>query len=60
MVKEEVFPMDTHERSSQQQSGYKRNWAKWIGLYLVIGAIAYLIIYLVAFHHGGGAAGGGY
>ena len=51
--------MDTHERSSQQQSGYKKNWAKWIGLYLAIGAIAYLIIYLVAFHHGGGGAGGG-
>lgn len=46
--------MDTHS----QKSGYKKNWAKWVGLYLLIGGIAYLVIYLVAFHHGG--AGGGY
>ena len=51
--------MDTRERNSEQQSGYKRNWAKWIGLYLLIGGIAYLIIYFVAFHHGGGAGGSG-
>jgi len=51
--------MDTRERSSHKQAGYKRNWAKWIGLYRAIGAVAYLIIYMVAFHHGGGGAGGG-
>jgi len=55
--------MDTRERSTQKEygkgSGYKRNWAKWVGLYLLIGGIAYLIVYFVAFHHGGGGAGGG-
>ena len=51
--------MDTRERNMEKQGGYRRNWAKWIGLYLLIGGIAYLIIYFVAFHHGGGAGGGG-
>jgi hypothetical protein len=55
MVKE--VPMDTRERDTQK-SGYKKNWAKYIGIYLVVGGIAYLLIYLFAFHHGGG--GGGY
>jgi hypothetical protein len=58
----EVFLMDTRDRTntgSPRKGGYRRNWAKWIGLYLVVGGIAYLIVYLVAFHHGGGAGGGG-
>jgi hypothetical protein len=57
---EEVFFMDTRERSTEKQGGYKKNWPKWVGLYLLIAGIAYLIVYFVAFHHGGGAAGGGY
>ena len=54
--------MDTrrHETSALDKTGYKRNWAKWVGLYLAIGGIIYLIVYFVAFHHGGGAVGGGY
>ena len=58
----EVFLMDTrrHETSALDKTGYKRNWAKWVGLYLAIGGIIYLIVYFVAFHHGGGAVGGGY
>ena len=54
--------MDTRQRGNTgtKTRGYKRNWAKWVGLYLAIGAIVYFIIYLVAFHHGGGAGGGGY
>ncbi|HEV2685347.1 MAG TPA: hypothetical protein VGW79_01780 [Actinomycetota bacterium] len=55
----EVFLMDTRERT-EQKSGYKKNWVKYIGIYLVVGGIAYLLIYLFAFHHGGGAGGGGY
>jgi hypothetical protein len=52
----EVLPMDTRERSTQK--GYKKNWTKWVGLYLLIGGIAYIVVYFVAFHHGGGAGGG--
>ena len=54
--------MDTRQQENvgaKTKGGYKRNWAKWVGLYLVIGAIVYFIIYIVAFHHGGGGAGGG-
>ena len=43
--------MDTRERAN---TGLQ----KQVGLYLLIGGIAYLVIYFVAFHHGG--AGGGY
>jgi hypothetical protein len=52
--------MDTRQRSDSgsQEKGYKRKLAKWVGLYLLIGGIVYLIIYLVAFHHGAGAGGG--
>ena len=50
--------MDTRERKPQE-SGYKRNWVKYIWIYLLVGGIAYLLIYLFAFHHGGGASGGG-
>jgi hypothetical protein len=48
------------EQPGSADRGYKKNWAKWVGLYLLIGGMIYLIIYLVAFHHGGGAGGGGY
>jgi hypothetical protein len=56
MVKE-VFPMNTRERSDQK-SGYKKSWKRYVGIYLVVGGIAYLLIYLFAFHHGGGMGGG--
>jgi len=52
--------MDTRERAntgSQKQGGYKKRWPKLVGLYLLIGGIAYLVIYFVAFHHGGAAGG---
>jgi hypothetical protein len=42
----------------QENTGYGRNWKKWLAIYLVAGAIVYLIIYLVFFTHGG--SGGGY
>lgn len=51
--------MDTRERTDTGRS-YKRSWPKWVGLYLLIGGIVYLIIYFVAFHHGGGGGGLGY
>jgi hypothetical protein len=43
----------------QAKSGYKGRWKKWLLIYLAIGAVAYLIIYLVFFHHSGGYGGGG-
>jgi hypothetical protein len=53
--------MDTRQReqhSTTEKTGYKHNWGKWIAIYLAVAAIAYLIVYFVAFHHGGGGAGG--
>ena len=52
--------MDTRQTQTGAGTGYKKNWAKWVGLYLLIGGAIYLIVYLVAFNNGGGGAGGGY
>jgi hypothetical protein len=41
-----------------QKPGYGSKWKKWLGIYIAVGLVAYLVIYLVFFHHGGG--GGGY
>jgi hypothetical protein len=42
----------------QRSTGYgRKSWKKWLAIYLVIGAIAYLIIYL--FFFAGGASGSG-
>ena len=38
--------------------GYGSKWKKWLGIYVAVALVAYLVIYLVFFHHGGG--GGGY
>jgi len=45
---------------AQKASGYGRKWKKWLGIYLVIGAVVYFAIYLLLLHHGGGAGGGGF
>ena len=50
--------MSTRMDTEKKQHGYKKNWAKYVGIYLVVGGIAYLLIYLFAFHHGGGMGGG--
>jgi hypothetical protein len=39
---------------AQTQPGYGRKWKKWLAIYVAVSAIAYLVIYLVFFHHGGG------
>lgn len=39
-------------------AGYARNWKKWVAIYLAVGAVAYLVIYLLFFTGGGGAGGG--
>ena len=47
------------EQKQQQGPRYGSRWKKWLLIYLVIAAIAYLVIYLVFFHHGGYGGGGG-
>jgi hypothetical protein len=47
-------------RQAQNSSGYKRNWPKWLALYLAIGGIVFLIVYFVTSGGGGGSGGGGY
>src|SRR5207247_7199680 len=42
------------EQKQQQGSRYGSRWKKWLLVYVAIAAIAYLVIYLVFFHHGGG------
>jgi hypothetical protein len=44
--------------SSDRKHGYGRNWKKLVAIYLVIGALAYGLIYL-ALQSGGGSGGGG-
>src|SRR5437016_3371781 len=39
---------------AQKASGYGRKWKKWLAIYVAVGAVAYLIVFLVFFHHGGG------
>ncbi len=35
------------------RSGYRGNWKKWLAIYVVVAAIAYLIVYLIFFRDGG-------
>ncbi|MGZ6544134.1 MAG: hypothetical protein ACXVEI_02325 [Actinomycetota bacterium] len=42
---------------SSEQSGYGRNWKRWLAIYLAVGAVAYVVLYLAFFHHGGGGGG---
>jgi hypothetical protein len=44
---------------AQKGSGYGRNWKKLLAIYLIIGAIAYVVIYLM-FFTGSGGGGGAY
>jgi hypothetical protein len=44
----------------QNGAGYsRRSWKKWLAIYVIAGAIAYLIVYLLFFAHSGGGGGGG-
>jgi hypothetical protein len=45
---------------AHKMTGYGRKWKKWLAIYVAVGAVAYLIVFLVFFHHGGGAGGFGY
>jgi hypothetical protein len=44
---------------ANKDSGYGRNWKRWLAIYAVAGAVVYLIVYLAFFYDGGGGAGGG-
>jgi len=45
---------------SERATRYGRSWKKWLGIYLAVGAMVYLIVFLAFLHHGGGAGGGGF
>ena len=40
------------------QSGYRGRWKKWLLVYLAVGVVAYLAIYLLFFASNGGGGGG--
>jgi hypothetical protein len=45
---------------AEGDTGYRSKWVKWLLIYLAVGAVAYLIIYLVFLRDGGyGSSGGG-
>jgi hypothetical protein len=45
---------------TDKNTGYGRNWKKWLAIYAVVGAVVYLIIFLVIAADGGGGLGGLY
>jgi len=42
---------------ASERSGYGRNRKRWLAIYLVVGAVAYFVVYLAFFHHGDGGGG---
>ena len=48
--------MAEHRRDT---GGYGRRWKKWLVIYLVAGALIYVLIYLIL-QSGGGSGGGVY
>jgi hypothetical protein len=42
---------------ADKATGYGGKWKRWLAIYAVVGVIAYLVIYLVFFHHGGSGGG---
>jgi hypothetical protein len=45
---------------AQSDSGYGGRWKKWLAIYLAVGAVAYLAVYALFFHHRAGGGGFGY
>ena len=41
----------------QRRSRYRKNWKKWVAIYLAVGVVAYLVIYLVVSSGGGRGLG---
>jgi len=55
---ERSAPTTQEVATMQKSTGYsRRSWKKWLAIYLIAGAIAYLVIYLL-FFTGGGSGGG--
>jgi hypothetical protein len=46
------------EKPRDQKRSYGRNWRKWLLIYLAVGAVLYLVIFLIL-QGGGGSSGGG-
>jgi hypothetical protein len=44
---------------AQKAAGYGRRWMRWLAIYVGVGAIVYLLAFLLFFHGGGAGAGGG-
>jgi hypothetical protein len=42
---------------AQKESGYGGRWKRWLAIYLAVGAVVYVLVYLLFFRGGGG---GGY
>ena len=42
---------------ASERSGYRRNWKRWVAIYLAVGAVAYVVLYVAFLHHGGGGGG---
>lgn len=43
---------------AQKASGYGRRWKRWLPIYIAVGGVVYLAVYLLLMHNGGGAGGG--
>jgi hypothetical protein len=44
---------------AEKSDGYGRSWKKWVAIYVIAGAVLYLMIYLLFFAGNGGGGGGG-
>jgi hypothetical protein len=42
------------ELMAQKESGYGGKWKKWLAIYIAVGAVVYMIVYLLFFRGGGG------
>ncbi len=42
---------------ADRSTGYGGRWKKWLAIYVAVGLVAYLAIYLLFFHHSGGGGG---
>ena len=40
-----------------ERSGYGRKWKRWLAIYLAVGAVTYVVLYVAFFHHSGGGGG---
>lgn len=48
------------EKPRSTRGGYGRNWKKWLWIYLAVGAVVYLVIFLILQGGGSGGSGGLY